>query len=216
MVASAVLELYVTYMTGGSMTGDYSVFQIVQPWVENEATWENLSKDRQWTNPGGDVLSTAITKVTWPRANGNTWIKFNILNLIKKFVKTPETNHGLLVRNTSGAQEIEVASSENEESELRPRLTITYEEGTSVIMRTNPAMSRSFTIGTLQRGISFKISSNAPAAWIMVFRPDGTPVFSGSVASGEYRTLSPRGAGVYVLSVRQAGRTQRLTASVMP
>jgi hypothetical protein len=210
------LEGFVDYATGGSMTGDYAVFQLAQSWTEDEVTWENAKKERIWANAGGDFVSKAIGKVTWPRSNGTTWIKFNVLPLIQSFVKIPDMNYGMLIRNVSGAQEIRLTSSEDSSVALHPRLTITYEEATSAITPNKTDMFTGATMNVRPHGLRFEVGNDAPATFVTVINAYGSLVAGGHLAAGSSRSVTGLGAGVYIVTFQQAGRAERMTVPIVP
>ncbi len=217
VLLSAILELYVDDYAGGSTTGDYSIFRIVQQWVENEATWENPAAEKKWTNAGGDFVAQPITKVNFPQSNGRTWIKFNVLSLMRDFVRNPITNYGFLVTNSSWAQEIIVLSSENQNTESRPKLTITYNEEPSVVTHSRHRFEREgVTVCTRQQRLYLDAKNTSSTVTFLILKPDGTLIRNGRIMPGKYEIVSGFGVGVYVITTRQGKRLNSSIFSILP
>jgi hypothetical protein len=198
------------------MTGDYAVFQIAQSWTEDEATWENAAKERKWANAGSDFISKAVVKATWPRSNGNAWVKFNVLPLIQNFVKIPEMNYGLLIRNVSGAQEIVIPSSEYPSAALRPKLTITYDEGSSTKAPKRAFSPAGMALKVQPHGLQLIAGDKAAATSATISCVNGRQVLNCHVQAGKSRSVTGLGAGIYLITFKKAGYTERTAVSIVP
>jgi hypothetical protein len=146
-ISSATLELWISGWAGGGTTGSYGLYRISRNWSEATATWKNASEGTLWNNPGGDYLSTQISSATFARASGKSWIQYNVLSAVRDFVINPASNYGFLIRNSTGSQEIIIASSENSTKTRGPKLTVTYETP-SAVLRTPSAIEMHEAIAT--------------------------------------------------------------------
>jgi hypothetical protein len=175
--------------------------------VDGEADWDNASNDNEWSKPGGDYSSRAAAKVTIPRSEGKRWIPYNIQETIQKFVEDPESNFGFIIVNTRMSQEIDLISSDNSDTEHRPKLTVTYEAETTPVTvhqnQRNPVHGLNVQTGrSLLRLDGSGISS---ATMVKVFRPDGKCILYTTVLPGGHKELSGVGSGVYLVTTARSG-----------
>ena len=205
-IINATLALFVGAYGGGSMTGGYyALYQITRNWVDDEANWINATKDTPWTTPGGDYLSEKIVEITRSYENDNFgWMNLNVLETVKYFIANPDKNFGFLLRNTKLAQEIDIATSEFDfDSTYRPKLMIEYPAGTvhrsQKQVRLNPRRSP-VKLSAINHKLHIANNGTAPVAFTLS-RLDGTTVASEMLPGGMSEILSPRNAGVYLLSV---------------
>ena len=198
---------------------DYGVHRITRSWVEDEADWNYASDGTPWTNPGGDYVSEALDeKQDVARSEGQRWISFDVLEAVKDFVVDPDNNLGFLLKNEFFSQEMDVASSEFENAELHPRLTIEF-SASSI----DPAqkrilfnsMDRAISLTTIKQQLYVTNNGSTPIS-LALSRLDGTVVSSGSLQSGARKTLSASGAGVYLISVSGNNHTIHKKVSLFP
>lgn len=162
-------------------------------------------------------MTKEVAKATCPRSNGNVWIKYNVLDAVKGFVQNPSTNFGFLLKNTSGAQEIDFPSSESNKTEQRPKLTIVYEKSTAILhpMTENNSLSGKLHIQK-QRGVLQMLWSGAEPETIRITRPDGSCVFSGTITPGNTGTATLRSAGVYCITIGKNTAMFHSLVSIVP
>ena len=126
-----------------------SLFVISKYWNSTEVTWNNATKTDMWEqldldtkfyNPdlqdtvqfpgGGDHIYPCAD--TAPLANENKrWETYTITEVMQKYIKNPNTFHGLYLKPYMGNGGRWYASSENTEQDKRPKLTIKY-SGTGI------------------------------------------------------------------------------------
>lgn len=118
------------YLTDGS----YTIHKITKAWDEVSTV--------KWTSHSTDFSSTE--EDTYNFSPGScTWADFDISDAVAKMVSGEEQNNGFVIvthspkadNSTSGWDGLWTywASSDNSDSSIRPKLTITYEKGESVI-----------------------------------------------------------------------------------
>ena len=190
--------------SGGAPIGDYGIYRVTRDWVEEEADWNYASEETPWTNPGGDFASETIDVVKdVAKQEGSRWMSYDVLETVKEFIANPDENFGFLLKNDFFSQEVDVASSEFEDTELRPKLTVEY-----TTMEVTPSQKRptfmsagkQVTLTTSNRQLHIMNNGTTPVN-LVLSRLNGTVVSTGSLTGGTYKTLSASGAGVYLISV---------------
>jgi hypothetical protein len=154
--------------------------------------------------------------VTRLRADGNGWIKYNVLSTVQEFVRDSAVNHGFLIVNTRGSQEINFPSSENAKTEQRPKLTISYSE-TSSAVRPSAAIlfhDKNTIVSARQRGIILVGNVGNMPVEVAVASPDGKRLSFGRIAAGERCRLPALGAGMRVVTVRDRFGSRTVTTFV--
>lgn len=201
-IENATLELFPDFFDGGAMTGNYSVFQIAQPWNENEASWEKPSADLVWANEGGDFIDAAISKITVPRQTSYDWISFNVKSLVQTYVKKPAVNYGFLLINSLGAQGIYMVSSENENTEFRPKLSITYSVDPAAVQNTirHPVTGRSVKVQSLAPHGLRLINTGTSVQQVTITRIDGASAGHIALVPDSRYTVTGLQPGIYVVS----------------
>lgn len=183
---------------------DYGVYRITRGWVENEADWNSAADGIPWTNPGGDYVSEALDQQQdVSKSEGTRWISFNVVDAVKDFVAHPDENFGFLIKNDFFSMEMDVASSEYEDTSLHPKLTIEYAATAVDYSRKRIAFNGSRQPVTLiTAGQQLRIANGGVApVTIALTRLDGTIVSSGLLQGGTRKTLSAGSGGVYLISV---------------
>ena len=145
-ISSAKLELWVA-IKSNSNEGLVKLFGVLRPWEEGTATWNspwNVAGCKGvGTDRGQDVLAatTLKNKETWA-----LWQSTSLAALVQAWVLDPSGNHGMLLEGaeaSSLSQEWQMYSSEwGTGPGRRPKLTVTYREGTPV-----PTATRTYTPG---------------------------------------------------------------------
>jgi RHS repeat-associated protein len=62
------------------------------------ATWKTYDGTHAWTNPGGDFDSTIKSQKAVSTSAKGTWISWGLAPTVEKWVRTPSTNDGLLLK----------------------------------------------------------------------------------------------------------------------
>ncbi len=138
----------------------------------------------------------------WPRSNGKTWVPFNVLSAVQEFVKNPSNNFGFLIVNTKSTQEIDFASSENANSQQRPKLTITYDLKSGVGNKISSPVNDNLIIRSKQRKISIYSSAGSSVFSVTVATLDGKSVLNTGMAPYEEKLLTELNPGVYIIKYK--------------
>ena len=147
VIEKVELRLYCYSHDWPSYDPKLEVYQITHGWEEGEgiwykdttggATWNEYDRDpveiNEWSTPGGDI--DTITDFGYG-PNGivsesvmqkDSWITFDITELTQKWISNEMENYGILIQAIhSGCNEAKFYSSEYEDENLRPNLTIQY------------------------------------------------------------------------------------------
>jgi hypothetical protein len=129
LMYEARLHLYI-----GSRSNDnpltMRVYELLRPWLEDEATWWVARAGENWAEPGGAAAGSdrAALPLAELAANGQQeWISFDLTALAQQWVDDAGGNHGILLEGGEDRSvQVNLASSESEFETLRPRLVVTY------------------------------------------------------------------------------------------
>ena len=134
-IKKALLELY--FLNGNLGLGTCSLFTIESQWEPKEVTWKLKKKDEPWDKKGGDYAydDNELSKFS---EKSNNWEAYDVTRFIKKYYKDPSKNYGIFLYPSSDDKAGSVPnrnyySSEAEDLEKRPKLTIEYETDTKII-----------------------------------------------------------------------------------
>ncbi len=165
---TATLELYQLpseYYSGGDMlvelyalSRDWEEGSGLDPWAPGPgASWANASSNSQWSRPGGDYhtdfdfgngANGLIATATLSPATADSWISFDVTSAVGAWNGELLANHGFVTVIKTGDYTLyQVASSENSNSELAPKLTIEQAEASQVAVGTS-SITVSETAGT--------------------------------------------------------------------
>lgn len=139
-IFSASLRLHVSKSRSGA--SDFTLHKISQDWGEGssskngtgesadpgEATWSHAKLGTtQWTQAGGDFLSTISATSSMAGIGNYLWSSDNLTSDIQEWLDTPSDNHGWLLKadeSTPSAKKIDSRDASN--SANRPTLTTSY------------------------------------------------------------------------------------------
>ena len=147
VIEKVELRLYCYSHDWPSYDPKLEVYQITHDWEEGEgiwykntdggATWNEYDRDpveiNEWSTPGGDI--DTITDFGYG-PNGTvaesvmqeeSWVAFDITELAQKWISNEMDNYGILIQAIDrGCNAAKFYSSEYEDENLRPNLTIQY------------------------------------------------------------------------------------------
>ena len=146
-ITSAQLSLYDQYPPYEAMTT--AVHRVTAAWDEGSSVWGDCTGDGaswdeargglRWTNAGGDYDASALATVAKPAPIGSAdpvpgWDRFTVTSAVQKWVDGTAPNHGLLLKavdesDGSGKYSEYVTSEGGPSSSLRPKLALTYQDG---------------------------------------------------------------------------------------
>lgn len=142
-IIGATLEIYKYGNYSGYIKSDvYEVYKVTKEWDENGASWIKRTSSLNWDIYGGDYGSTALSSFSYS-GSYNGWFDFSVTSAIKDFIDNPSINYGFIILIPGGVdsvydnqtkdQESYFHSSEASDESLRPKLTVTYDPGTSTM-----------------------------------------------------------------------------------
>ncbi|MCD6518678.1 MAG: DNRLRE domain-containing protein [Anaerolineae bacterium] len=129
-ILEARLELYaVSRSNAGALTID--VYQVLRPWAEGQATWEQATSSTAWglpgcNDPGTDLAGTPVATTIVDTID--SWHRWDITSLVQGWVNNPGTNRGVILKGR-GPTSVEYSYAASEywwAQELSPRLVIRY------------------------------------------------------------------------------------------
>jgi hypothetical protein len=134
IVTDARLELYVYHRQYSDTTTRVGLYQVLRPWVERQANWNDAATGDPWQVPGckggSDRAAAALAEATfaftqkWP-----AWQSLEFTALVRDWVSDPSTNYGLLLAAlpASARQEWYMYSSDSVVVPgQRPKLVVTF------------------------------------------------------------------------------------------
>lgn len=137
VIQSAMLELRV-HGGGNNVTNAVvDVHHVSRAWVEGiyddqsppaggGATYQSYDGQTNWTTPGGDFDSPAVSSVTISTLDP-AWYAWNVTDSVAAWFSGTIPNDGLIVRTSAGeADKIPFFSSDHTTSANHPKLTVTY------------------------------------------------------------------------------------------
>jgi hypothetical protein len=148
-ITEATFSIYFLEGDTGDGTLACSLYVISKYWNSKEVTWNNatktdkweqldldtkyfdpISEDTVWFTGGGDRIfpHAATTPVS---TASRKWETYTVTDVIKKYLKNPDSFYGFLVKPYANNKGRIYASSEYAEEDKRPKLTIKY-SGTGI------------------------------------------------------------------------------------
>jgi len=127
--------LYLTISAADTTSDDVAVelYPLLRNWVEGEVTWNIFSTGNNWTtagaeNVGTDRSGTSVGNFNVPNDSGVGTVFTITLSTghVQDWVSGAVANYGWLIRGSSGANSITMASSDNATTSYRPKLVIEY------------------------------------------------------------------------------------------
>jgi RHS repeat-associated protein len=143
-ITNATASVFETYATSVAVT--LQAHRITRGWKEGTgqsqctgdgATWYETEGGQPWSTAGGDYdLALAGPTVSSPASASNSFRNFTITNVAQSWVNGSLPNHGLLLRVSdetlrAGNHRIFATDDFTAEPSLRPKLTITYTDGST-------------------------------------------------------------------------------------
>lgn len=123
----ATLRLYLL-----SRSNDVNIyfrsFDLLRPWVETEATWNQAHNGVPWSTPGLGPADHSVDYTDFKFLNSvPRWIELDVTELARRWLQNPASNNGVFISGFSNARtQYDVASSENAIVTQRPQLVLEY------------------------------------------------------------------------------------------
>jgi len=131
-VVQATLSLY-ALSSSNNVGVDISLYPLLTPWKESEATWNRAMSDALWRAPGARGLGVDRQAYAedWLHeggcSSGPRWHLFDITASAQRWAQDPSKNFGIIIE---GADEVSkgiyLASSEHPDKSLRPTLKVLW------------------------------------------------------------------------------------------
>jgi hypothetical protein len=130
-VTAKIQKVDITFNTMNASVNNFAIYEIKQPWVESQASWNNYATGKTWVSVGAASVSdrgTTSLGVFSSRALGTYTLTLNTagLALVQNWVKNPATNRGIIFDDNLAADLATVSSKEDANVNNRPKLSVTY------------------------------------------------------------------------------------------
>lgn len=130
-VTAKIQKVDITFNTMNASVNNFAIYDIKQPWVESQASWNNYATGKTWVSVGAASVSdrgTTSLGVFSSRALGTYTLTLNTagLALVQNWVKNPATNRGIIFDDNLAADLATVSSKEDANVNNRPKLSVTY------------------------------------------------------------------------------------------
>ncbi len=113
-------------------------YEVLQPWVDQQATWNEAQSGVSWWDGSGDAggcegssrAASPVTDVLIDKPAG-AFIELDVTQAVQGWVNDPATNNGLLLlgKPAGGAANYSLMSCNSISPVGRPRLVVTYQDG---------------------------------------------------------------------------------------
>ncbi len=127
-IGSEILSASLTFNVITPTVDTYPIYQLLKPWVFNQANWINYAGNLAWDAPGasgpGD-RGTQVLSSFAPNAAGIYVINLN-RTAVQNWVNTPSSNNGIIIADAGGTVQTVFESAEAAAPSNRPKLTIQY------------------------------------------------------------------------------------------
>lgn len=125
---SEILSASLTFSVTQSTVDTYPIYQLLQPWVFNQANWNFYAGTQPWQIPGAAGVLDRGTQVLAsfsPLNTGEYTINLN-RTVVQEWVNGVSPNHGIIIADSSGSDPTTFNSAEASLPTDRPKLSIQY------------------------------------------------------------------------------------------
>ncbi|WP_257453791.1 DUF3616 domain-containing protein [Archangium lipolyticum] len=110
----------------------YDFYELTRAWTEGQVTWKQADDSNDWASNGADGAgdrNTASLGSIRATATGTYTVTLNAngLEVVRRWLTTPSSNHGVIIANKDNDNRLEIRSSEYSTRPSRPKLTVTWE-----------------------------------------------------------------------------------------
>lgn len=129
---SVIEEVSMTLdVTNNSAGQSYEFYEVLRPWVEGEATWNEAAAGQSWgapgANGGGDRGATVLGSIVGVNGSNTLPLLPEGLAVVQSWIDAPAGNHGLILLDYLKADnKMVISSREKSPPADRPKLTVTY------------------------------------------------------------------------------------------
>ncbi|MCD6518744.1 MAG: DNRLRE domain-containing protein, partial [Anaerolineae bacterium] len=145
-VLEARLELWAFQWGRENPQGlDISIYQVLTPWQEASATWQEAAAGVPWGAAGCNALG--LDREASPVASSHIaadatvpgWFSWDVTPLVQTWLDHPSSNHGMILIASGSTNRLDFWSSEAGALSLRPRLVVRYTDQPPTITPTASA-----------------------------------------------------------------------------
>lgn len=110
----------------------YDFYELTREWTEGQVTWKRADSTQDWASNGadgtGDRNTVSLGSIR-AAATGTYTVTLNTagLDVVRRWVTSPSSNHGLILANKDNDNRLELRSSEYSTKSARPKLTVTWD-----------------------------------------------------------------------------------------
>lgn len=202
-IKEATLELY--YLQGTVGVEKTMLYLLNKSWVDTTTTWLLRDRDSYWDSFGGDYDTTISASAPYAAESG--WERFDVTSFINQFNKG-EPNFGFILnsdRKDGNTGRLYPSSEYNNDSSLRPKLTVVYDDVVSIL--NNTTMETASPIRThLTNGILSIATPYLSSGVLTVYSFSGQEIYSSEFkGTHNHIDLSIYSKGAYLLTVNSNG-----------
>ncbi len=162
---SVILSVEIIVNVTNRSGNDYEFYELLRPWVEGEATWNEFASGQSWQVAGADGSldrgSTVLGAITAP-IKGLTSISLNSAGVavVQSWVDNPTTNQGFIVLDYINASNgLDFSSRENGTISNRPELKVTYNQSAQPSLAINDVTVIEGNSGTVNAVFTVSMSA---------------------------------------------------------
>ena len=145
---ATVLSATITVNAVNSSQDQFELYQLMRPWVESEANFNQAAAGKAWQVAGAsgtsDRSSVVLGAITAPQT-GMTTVQLNAAGIaaFQSWIANPQSNNGLIFQDYTDAttDDLDFESSEASTVANRPKLTLVYSVGGTVPQNVAPTVA---------------------------------------------------------------------------
>jgi hypothetical protein len=215
-IVEGYLDLYVSRRSNDSNWLDAGIYALRRNWVEEQSTWNRATSSVLWTTPGANGIPSDRSSVLLDQQRLDqvqVWERFDVTQALSEWISGSYDNHGLTIKGSSASGGIGyyLASSENIDVSIRPRLVFTY--ALSVAPPTPTPTSTPTRTPTATSTPSPTTGPSATPTSTPTSGPTTTPTFTASPTSTP--TAGPTATPTATPTLQPVGPNQAMTATFM-
>lgn len=151
-VTAASLEIYAWGWSGGGAVVTCGSYAIVRSTQLSQATWTEAQAGNPWGTAGCNNITTdrrAIPESSIIVNSPQRWYTFDLTALVQSWVNGSVANNGVLIRadDPMSTSTFYFAAAEHSVAAERPRLVITYTDGSASTPTVTPTRTATATVG---------------------------------------------------------------------
>ncbi len=123
------VDLQFNVLDGSSI--DYELYELLPPWVESEATWNEYASGQSWQTAGANGFQDRGSTVLGAINSSSTGLYTFSLNaagvaVVQSWIDDPSSNHGFIILDYDYTNGVDLSSRETGAVSERPKLTVSY------------------------------------------------------------------------------------------